>query len=285
MTKLLNFCLLAIVCLIANNADAKPFIIGDIHHQLGNQMFEVAATVSLAIDNNAEAIFPDFLTHQEDNIPTNHSKIFYKVKTTIPRTFKPAFFYQETNFAYSPIPYVPNMRISGYFQSEKYFKHNKDKIVSLFSPNKTIVKYLKNKYASIIKDPNTVAIHIRTYSKEDPCHNEFPLNGRDYIEKAIKRFPDDSHFIVFSDNIPWCREALQGIPRNIRFIEGEAYYHDFYLMSMCKHNIISNSTFSWWAAYLNMNPNKVVIAPKNWFTPWKGFDTKDLYPLEWIVID
>ena len=284
MNKLLQFFFLLLFCLPVNQVSAKPFIVSALHGQLGNQMFEIAAAVSLSIDNDAEATFPDFITNIEDNIKNNYPLFFSGLKTYDPTT-PTAFFYHEPSFTYAPIPYQPNMRMWGFFQSEKYFRHNKKRIISLFEPNKEIKKYLKEKYRDIINDPKTVSIHIRTYFKEDPQHTAFPLNGREYVEKAMGLFPADAHYIVFSDNIPWCKEALQGIPRNIRFIEGEAYHYDFYLMSICRHHIISNSSFSWWAAYLNPNSKKIVVAPKKWFQPSTGIDAKDLYPPEWVVID
>lgn len=279
-----RFIIIGVCFLNAGLAYAKGYVTAEIHHQLGNQMFEIAAAVSFAIDHKAIAYFPDLRTKKEDNIPLNHEMIFFRLETNVPNR-NPLSLYQEKSFEYASIPYAPNIRLSGYFQSEKYFRHNKDKIIELFSPSSKIKKYLKKKYGDIIKDPKTIAIHIRTYYREDPHHVEFPLNGRSYIEKAMYLFPEDSHFIVFSDNIEWCKQELLGIPRNIRYIEGEAYYHDFFLMSMCQHNIISNSTFSWWAAYLNQNPTKIVVAPEKWFQPSKNFNTKDLYPPEWIVLD
>ena len=73
-------------------------------------------------------------------------------------------------------------------------------------------------------------------------------------------------------------------PRLI-FIENEKPYHDLYLMSMCKHNIICHSSFSWWAAYLNLNPNKIVVAPKHWVTKKCGLNYKDVIPKEWIALE
>ena len=108
-------------------------------------------------------------------------------------------------------------------------------------------------------------------------------NGKEYFQKAISLFSQDALFVVFSNDINWCKTNLQGLAKNLIFIENEPYYHDFYLMSLCKHQIISNSSFSWWAAYLNRNPDKIVIAPINWFTKASGFHSKDLFPDEWIL--
>ena len=101
----------------------------------------------------------------------------------------------------------------------------------------------------------------------------------------MQNFSKDAMFLVFSDNMDWTKKELEGLAKNMFFVEGEKYYHDFFLMSLCDHNIISNSTFSWWAAYLNKNPNKIVTAPKKWFNEQLGKNTKDLIPPEWIIID
>jgi hypothetical protein len=105
-----------------------------------------------------------------------------------------------------------------------------------------------------------------------------------YYERAIASFPDDTLFLVFSNQMARCKKQLSGNKRNFYYIEGESHYHDFYLMSLCKHNIISNSSFSWWAAYLNLNPEKKVIAPFPWLNPKCGMDFKDVIPNDWTVI-
>jgi hypothetical protein len=91
-------------------------------------------------------------------------------------------------------------------------------------------------------------------------------------------------YVIFSDDIDWCKSVF-GISEEIYYIEGEEDYIDLYLMSMCTHNIIANSTFSWWAAWLNKNPDKVVVAPKTWFGPAiQDKPTDNIIPLEWIRI-
>lgn len=277
--------LLIFSCIFYSNLalEAKPFVVCDIHSQLGNQFFEVAAAVSLALDHDAEALFPDFMAHQRDNVDNiglNYKKIFNGLNVSQPSS-SIEFFYQEPYLSYAPIPYHSNMRIRGYFQSEKYFYHHKEEILPLFAPSKEIVDYLERRYSDIIHHPNTVAIHVRT----GHSHKTYPLNGREYVEKALALFPEDSQFIVFSDNIKYCQNHLRGLRPKMRFIQEKKHYYAFYLMSMCKHQIISNSTFSWWAAYLNKNPEKIVVAPSKWFLPDSGLYNADIIPEGWIVID
>lgn len=267
-----------------SSISSKPFVIGELYGQLGNQCFEVAATLSHAWDHGAVAYFPEFKTKTAFNIPINYEKVFWRLDASTP-AMPSSFRYIHTDLQYVPIPFFPNMQLAGYFQSEKYFKKYKLLICALLAPSYEIREYLAQKYAYIIHHPRTVSIHLRTYYLDDPSHKEYPCAERAYFEKAVSFFDEDSLFVIFSDNIPLCKEHLRGIAKNMLFIEGEAYYHDFYLMSLCKDHIISNSSFSWWAAYLNPNKNKCVIAPKKWVEESTGLNSKDVIPEDWITID
>jgi len=263
----------------------QTYVVGDLMGQFGNQMFIIAATTSLAIDNGAIPTFPSLLFDDRFDISINYAHVFYHLNTTQPKRNVNHVFLEE-QFTYSPIHYQPNMMIRGWFQSEKYFLKHKETIIALFSPHEEIVNYLTNKYPHLIQNPDIVAIHYRSYDVEDPEHKVYAICGTNYYEKAIQQFPENSLFVVFSNNMEQCKNLLSSIPRLFYFVEGEAHYYDFYLMSMCQHQIICNSSFSWWAAYLNRNPNKQVIAPANWFnlsTYWR--DQSDLIPPEWIVLD
>ncbi len=245
---------------------AGPFVEGQLMGQFGNQLFIIAAATSLALDHGAEAVFPDLVTEQKYNIPFNYSTVFYDLNASRPN--KMDAIYREPHFYYDEIPYRPNMKIVGYFQSEKYFVKHKQEILSLFEPKPEIIAYLQSKYCDIINHPYTVSIHLRSYLIEDPgIAVNYITHGAEYVEQAMKLFPENALFVVFSNNMDWCKTTLQNLQGNIQFIEGENYIHDFYLMSLCKHNIITNSSFSWWAAYLNKNTNKIVVVPPRWFNP------------------
>jgi hypothetical protein len=261
---------------------AKPFIIGELEGQLGNQFFIIAATVSLAIDHNATPVFPDLDKKKLYNIPLNRKQVFGHLNTQHP--LAPSYTYREPYYQYAQIPYHPNMKICGYFQSEKYFVHHKEEILRLFAPSSEIIGYLLEKYAHILNHPRTVSIHIRFYH-EDPEQKCHLAPRKEYYERAIGYFPDDSLFVVFSNQMDKCKQFLSGINKHFVFIEGESHYHDLYLMSLCKDNIITNSSFSWWGAYLNLNVAKRVIAPRDWYNPAYGLNTKDLIPDHWLIID
>lgn len=265
----------------------SPFVMAELFGQLGNQMFQIATAVSLALDNDAEPIFPDLLTKKMYGVPENYKQVFSffgATNKTFNRKAEATLNYYEPSYRYAPIPYQPGIHLHGYFQSWKYFDHHRNFIVKLFSPPPGILKYLSKKYHHIINDPNTVSIHIRTYNKEDPSHSVYCLNGVEYIKAAMRYFPIDARYIVFSDDIDWCKANLSELTSNISFIEGEGYLNDFYLQSLCKNNIISNSSFSWWAAYINKNEYKKVIVPGHWFQPSTGLSTEDLSPPDWIVL-
>jgi hypothetical protein len=100
----------------------------------------------------------------------------------------------------------------------------------------------------------------------------------------MKKMGNDKYYIIFSDDISWCKENLSFLNNKI-FIEGNTDFQDLYLMSKCKNNIIANSSFSWWGAWLNTNKDKIVIAPKKWFGISNShLDTSDLYCNNWVTI-
>lgn len=150
-----------------------------------------------------------------------------------------------------------------YFQDTKYFEKYEKEIRQLFSEG---IGFLQQ-----------VSIHVR---RGDYVGNPFHINlsETDYYDRAIEMFPHDN-FLVFSDDIEWCKKKWGDNPR-FQIMEGDEI-EDFNLMASCKHNIISNSTYSWWAAFLNPNNVKKVICPKQWFHDGKE---RISIPKEWLKI-
>tara|TARA_R110000744_G_C18907077_1_gene510043 strand:- start:113 stop:463 length:351 start_codon:yes stop_codon:yes gene_type:complete len=111
------------------------------------------------------------------------------------------------------------------------------------------------------------------------CHPVLDLN---YYTKALENLKDVSNILVFSDDIPWCKEVFKF--KNMTFIEGNNNIEDLVLMSMCSHNIIANSSFSWWGSWLNENPDKIVVAPKTWFGAQLPGNNNHAYLSNWITI-
>lgn len=260
----------------------KGYLVMRLGGRLGNQMFQVAAALSLVEDYGVQAIFPDFQNRQHNDFDINYQYFFHSLEIKYPHLPLSHRFEEHPHFHFQPIPFQPNMEICGYFQSEKYFKHNKEKVCAFFEPSDQIKEYLREKYAPLLDHPNTVAIHLRAYELESPeIEKCFPFLSGKFFMKAAETFPEEALFVIFSDRIDWAKEEMKDFSRPHIFIENEAHYHDLYLMSFCKHQIISTSSFSWWAAYLNKNPDKIVVAPTPWFNPISGHDSSNVIPEEW----
>jgi len=186
--------------------------------------------------------------------------------------------YHEQGFSHNELPKTNDLYLNGYYQSEKYFNHRRDNILELFKPRDSDTEYIKNKYGDLT---NTCSIHVRRgdYLIKQQYH---PVCDLEYYTEAITKLPKDTKFLVFSDDISWCKSNFIG--ESFTFIENELDYIDLHIMSMCNHNIIANSTFSWWGAWLNNSVGKVVITPKQWFGSAKALDTTDIIPENWITI-
>lgn len=256
--------------------DLLPVITSELSGGLGNQLFQIAACLSLAKRLGYVAMFdPDqhFLPLQGRKFMTYTNNIFRElvINHKLPITQQ----YISEKFNYVEIPHIqPFTIVKGGFQSEKYF--DKFLITNIFGINTNTKEKLTNKYGDVT---NKVSIHVRRgdYLKLYPHHI---FVGEEYYTKAITQM-GDKNYLVFSDDIEWCKSFFKG---KFDFIQDEDY-NELYLMSLCGGNIIGNSTFSWWGAWLNRTPLKTVIAPKTWFGPgYSHWDTSDLIPEDWIKI-
>lgn len=248
---------------------------------IGNQMFQYAALLGIAeklemeyyIDKErwCDGQFRPFLWEEFELSATDSDR---------PHKWgyaEPDFTYQEnTEEIY------PSTDLHGYFQSEKYFKNIKDKIYNEFKFKKETeeecLSYIRS--ISSLKDGQTVPIvgvHVR---RQDylGLPNHHPVSSLDYYSKAKEQFPD-CKFVVVSDDREWCQENM-----GMDVFTGSTAFADMCFLSMCDHNIIANSSFSWWGAWLNSNPNKKVVAPNQWFGPAKKLNTKDLIPEGWLRV-
>lgn len=182
-----------------------------------------------------------------------------------------------------------NIYLSGYWQSPEYFSDIRAVLLKEFMPKRSLKGY-NHDIAIDMAMKNSVAIHIRRGDYvSNAVTNEFHgLCGLEYYYKCIANIAKmikNPTFYVFSDDIDWCKEHLK-IDYSVEFVnynQGEMAFEDLRLMSLCKHNIIANSSFSWWGAWLNQNDNKIVFAPQQWFSSYKA-DTKDLIPANWIKL-
>lgn len=178
----------------------------------------------------------------------------------------------------------------GYFQNEKYFKPVRKELLESFHSNIALDEKNKQMLDKIVLE-NSVSIHVRrgdyvTLECASDFHGTCPL---EYYEKAIENISTkirnsgkEPHFFLFSDDIEWTIKNLKiEYPFTVvDFNQGKGWL-DLNLMKSCKHNILANSSFSWWAAWLNENPNKIIIAPKKWTSKkTKGSIT----PREWVKL-
>jgi len=177
--------------------------------------------------------------------------------------------------------------ISGYFAGEQYFKDIENIIRGEFTLKEPI--NFKNKIIEEkIVNSNSVSLHIRRGDYVDNKYfAQIPLEYYyNSIELIENKFPNSSYY-VFSDNLNWVKNNFK-TNVNLHFVDANDSSTDFmelYLMSKCNHNIIANSTFSWWGAWLNKNPDKIVIAPKVWFgdkTAQENYKNGQHVPNNWI---
>lgn len=227
--------------------------------RLGNQLWQIAATIATAKKYNVPYEFPKWEYEPYFNL---HG--CFKDTINVGKTF------QEPHFHYAPIPHFTDVDLSGYYQSYKYFDGFEHIIRSVFEFS-----------FSVEKNYNAASIHIRR-GDYVTIGNDYHTNLTDnYYHQAMSMVNAD-RYVIFSDDVNWCKTKFVG-PQFV-FMDGNSPAVDLALMANCEHNIIANSSFSWWAAYLNKSPNKKIIAPKIWFGPKLPHDTKDLTPPTWIRI-
>tara|TARA_R110000782_G_scaffold143641_2_gene236391 strand:- start:2078 stop:2854 length:777 start_codon:yes stop_codon:yes gene_type:complete len=248
---------------------------------LGNQLFQIAAALSLAADNNDTTLFNPALHDlpKQGRKTHNYTNSILRNINFSPN-YKPYKFYQEPHFHYKKIPYAEDICLVGYFQSEKYFSNNPDLIREAFSIDNGSNDFIDNKYGKLL-EAEPVSVHIRRgdYMESNGAH---PVCTREYYEKAFEQFNQNTKYLFFSDDIQWCKKSFVG--KNYHFAENNEDVVDLYLMSRCGHNIIANSSFSWWSSWLNTNPEKRVIAPKHWFGGDMNNNVEDLSCEFWNLI-
>lgn len=241
--------------------------------RMGNFLFEAATAYAYAKKHNL-----DFTVPNTTNDPYwNPLYLQHLVQPIQPRRF---FEIKEHGHGYQELPFFEhyrnhNIKLNGYWQTEKYFKQYRDDILKDFA-------FSWNPH-------NNVSIHVRRgdYLKYPHKH---PVVPDEYYDKSIDYFYNKGHrdFFVYSDDIPWCRNYFINRYHNLSiafwFSDLKNEVDDLIGISNCAGgHINSSSTFSWWGAWLNQNPQKIVITPKLWFMPGhNGLYTDDIIPETWI---
>lgn len=279
-------------------------IIVKLYGGLGNQLFQYATGRALAIKNNTSLGFDcsGFSQDPQRNYELNVYKISAKL---ISQSDKAAIIhdnrtlhrllhlnkwtiYKQKNFS-SFDPQVPNLLgdvyLDGYWQSERYFSQFRNQI-----SREIVLKHpLNHPRFRELGNPQSVSVHVRRgdYISDQtvsqilaPCSLLYYQAAMSYLKSQIP----EVKFYFFSDDITWVKANFPHNQRNI-FLEPDinSPARDLELMRSCSHNIIANSSYSWWAAWLNQNPSKLVIAPKKWFSTPKYSD-KGIIPSGWLKI-
>jgi Glycosyl transferase family 11 len=208
----------------------------------------------------------------------------------IPAKRKHRFVY-EPHYHFDPtvLSLTGDCYLEGYWQSDKYFHDISDIIRNEYQLSEPMSKK-NSEYVSMMKHHESVSVHFRFGDYvNNPKTNEYHgVCSSEYYEKAITlvtRKVQCPHFFIFSDDLEMARKSFpSNLPVTMVEENGiEKDYEELILMSRCRHHIIANSSFSWWAAWLGSNPGKIVIAPQKWFND-PSVNAQDIYPKAWMKV-
>jgi hypothetical protein len=276
-------------------------VIVKLYGGLGNQMYQYATAVALA-ERLDTSVYMDLDWFQEVKNKPELTLRWYELdgfgidpKTITPfgrlgLTLRPPKVFKEDFFGYLPAfeKLSGNVILDGYWQSYKYFAEHKEAVARAFTFPEA-VKPENKKIIDRMESSNSVMLHVRRGDYNTKRGKEFHgLIPLEYYRKAVadlKKKINNPTFYIFSDEIDWCRQNLK-LDDPSEFIDSNgpnSGVEDMQLMAGCKHAIIANSSFSWWATWLNTHPGMLVYAPTAWF---KGteHEIEDRLPPEWIRI-
>lgn len=247
----------------------------EINHRgrIGNQLFCIASTIGLALRHGVKYQFPvwQYQSYLANKLPTGAIRLHRTIK--------------ERNFHYDEYPEIAqavhlNFGLAGYWQSPRYWEGHEAEIRQALAFHPNLLHTVQSSYPLI---PGECCISVR---RGDYIGNPNYVNlDRDsYYHPAIFRMGTETPYLVFSDDIAWCKQAFAGLT-NVRFIEGLSDIESLCRMSLCRNFITANSTYSWWGSYLS-GPDSRVIRPSEYYAGelLKKCDIKDLYPKSWEVI-
>lgn len=255
------------------------FITPRLQGRTGNLMFQVAHAFTKALDYDRQFV----IASEEASTKHLQSNIFRKFDFRIEKI--PAnnndyiwgpFTYGAVNKPYEDKPTV----YAGWYQSEKFFGDYKNTIRDVFYPTEEFIIKAKKEYL-FLETEVVAAINVRRgdYLTQPTRH---PVISKEYIDIAVSYLPEHSIKLIVSDDINWCKNNLNY--NNSIFVENYYDADALWLLSLCDHYVISNSTFSWWGAWLSKNKDKVVVSPSTWFGPDVLEDPKDIWCENWIKV-
>ncbi len=245
--------------------------------RVGNSLFQVAAVLGYSIKHGVTPIFPKWYC---DYTKKDMSVYF---KNPVIQELQPYMiknFYEEPFYHYSEIPVLESVSLHGYYQSEKYFENCRWLIEHHFEPARWVIDKFKDKYWTWL-NTNCCAIHVRRGDYVGNAYHE--VCDIDYYNRAIELIKSKTtidNFVVFSDDIAWCKENF---PKEFIFIEGNTDIEDLFLGGFCKHVIGCNSSFSWWM--FNLDQMRLGIFPDRWFGESAGINDNDVYTNNMIRIN
>lgn len=277
---------------------------------LGNQMFQYAYAKALEQKGHEVKIdisaFETYKLHGGYQLDKYNIDLDSSIKDENDKFYKNTFFYKvlrrfgmdfsrrikEKSLLFDKkfLEIDDNSYLDGYFQCEKYFKDIREIILKQFTINQDISNYTKEIKNKIQNSKNSCSLHIRrgdfvnstNINIHGACDIEYYKKAMKYLEEKVVNI----NYFIFSDDIEWVKENLA--IQNAIYIDSKEKripHEDIYLMSLCDHNIIANSSFSWWGAWLNQNEKKMVIAPKRWFADDKlESQSKDIVCESWVKI-
>jgi hypothetical protein len=242
----------------------------------------------LATDEEIKKLSFKHVAHKQDLL--NRIKQKFMSKPELEEIKSDSYIIEKYfHFNESLLELPDNILLDGYWQSEKYFADITDILRREF-----VVKYRQDpqsrKFADLIQNTESISLHVRRtdYVQNTLTNQIHGTCDKDYYDRSVRYIGDrisNPHFFIFSDEPQWAKDNLQfDFPMTVVDCNNASRnYEDLRLMSMCRHNIIANSSFSWWGAWLNDHPNKIVTAPRKWFNN-KSRDTKDLIPSTWVEL-
>jgi hypothetical protein len=277
---------------------------------LGNQMFQYAAGKALSLKNGVPLKIDLSFLNKDPNgqytkrelelkgfdlsldIATQEETTRFKqnftnyLALTFPGIF-PYYYAKEVGTPYhaSFQRFPKNTLLDGFWQSELYFKNYFTAIREAFRfKEETIAK--NNDIAQKMKTVRSVSLHVRRgdYVSNALANKFHGLCTPSYYQEAVKFIQGTGpvELFIFSDDIDWCKQHSR-FDVHVHYMQTGDAFSDLYLMTQCQHHVIANSSFSWWGAWLNPSPEKIVVAPKNWFQE-SSINTNDIVPKGWVKL-
>lgn len=263
---------------------------------LGNQLFQYAFGRSIAIAHNCELILDSrILLIKENQTQRDFALSAFNIKATVDTLNKKqldrCISIKEIKSNYDPTIFKktgPGCRLTGYWQSEKYFSHIRRQLLEELTLKEPTSSYISKMADHIKMEPNSVSIHFRRgdYVNDAKVAAFHGSCSQDYYQRSIENLKEklsNPHFFLFSDDPQWMEEnAPKNIPSTIIDSNKSSAHEDLWLMSLCKNHIIANSSFSWWGAWLG-SQDGLTYAPGRWFLS-PSFNDSDIVPTRWSRI-